>query len=277
MKQHVSLVLSSGGARGLAHIGAIEELEASGYVIDAVVGCSMGALIGGLYATGQLPKVKDWFLSLTLSDMLSLTDISLNGEYLMKGEKIIDAIKEIVPDQRIEDLPIPFKCVATDINKGVTVVFDHGSLFDAMRASISIPMVFKPVEYKGTVLVDGGILNPLPIDLAQKTADEIVVSVNVSAVNHTDNHTPLLPPRQLESRKERIQQTILEHLESSQNMVNVMLKTFNVMIAENTARTLRKYKPQVQVNIPMDRLGDFDYDRAADLIALGRQAMHEVL
>lgn len=148
MKQHVSLVLSSGGARGLAHIGAIEELEASGYVIDAVVGCSMGALIGGLYATGQLPKVKDWFLSLTLSDMLSLTDISLNGEYLMKGEKIIDAIKEIVPDQRIEDLPIPFKCVATDINKGVTVVFDHGSLFDAMRASISIPMVFKPVEYK---------------------------------------------------------------------------------------------------------------------------------
>jgi len=277
MKQHVSLVLSSGGARGLAHIGAIEELEASGYVIDAVVGCSMGALIGGLYATGQLPKVKDWFLSLTLSDMLSLTDISLNGEYLMKGEKIIDAIKEIVPDQRIEDLPIPFKCVATDINKGVTVVFDHGSLFDAMRASISIPMVFKPVEYKGTVLVDGGILNPLPIDLAQKAADEIVVSVNVSAVNHTDNHTPLLPPRQLESRKERIQQTILERLESSQNMVNVMLKTFNVMIAENTARTLRKYKPQVQVNIPMDRLGDFDYDRAADLIALGRQAMHEVL
>lgn len=127
------------------------------------------------------------------------------------------------------------------------------------------------------MLVDGGILNPLPIDLAQKAADEIVVSVNVSAVNHTDNHTPLLPPRQLESRKERIQQTILERLESSQNMVNVMLKTFNVMIAENTARTLRKYKPQVQVNIPMDRLGDFDYDRAADLIALGRQAMHEVL
>jgi len=164
MKKNVALVLSSGGARGLAHIGAIEELERRGYCITSIAGCSMGALIGAMYAAGKLAEVKEWMVQLDKKKILSLVDFSFSLNHLVKGEKVMDALKEIVPDVNIEDLPIPYAAVATDWNSGKEVVFKKGSLYEAVRSSISIPLFFNPVRKGEMLLVDGGLVNGLPLN-----------------------------------------------------------------------------------------------------------------
>ena len=153
----IALALSSGGARGLAHIGVIEELEAQGYHITSMAGCSMGALIGGVYAAGKLEEFRDWMKTIDKKKMLELTDFSLSLNHLVKGTRIIKAIMEFVPDVRIEDLPIPYCAVATDWISGREVVIDKGSLFEAIRASISLPTFYEPVRRDGMILIDGGV------------------------------------------------------------------------------------------------------------------------
>jgi len=178
--KNVALVLSSGGARGLAHIGAIEELERRGYSIRSIAGCSMGALVGGMYAAGRLAEFKEWMQTVDRRKMLSLIDLSLSIDHLVKGERVIDALKEVVPDVNIEDLPIEYQAVATDWENGQEVVFRKGSLYEAIRASISIPLFFNPVKRNGMILVDGGVLNPLPLKQGNEMAGELLVAVNVS-------------------------------------------------------------------------------------------------
>ena len=159
-KQDVALVLSSGGARGLAHIGAIEELEANGYRISSIAGSSMGALIGGVYAAGKIKEFREWMKGIDRKKMLELTDFSLSLNHIVKGTRIIEAIMEFVPDVPIEDLPIPYCAVATDLKAGKEVVFSKGSLFKAIRASISLPSFYEPVERDNMILIDGGVINP---------------------------------------------------------------------------------------------------------------------
>ena len=149
----IALVLSSGGARGLAHIGVIEELEAQGHHITSVAGCSMGALVGGIYAAGKLPEFREWMKSIDRRKMMDLVDFSLSLSHLAKGKRIIEAIMQIVPDVNIEDLPIPYCAIATDWTNGQEVVFREGSLFSAIRASISLPSFFEPVKREGMVLI----------------------------------------------------------------------------------------------------------------------------
>ena len=158
MAKDVALVLSSGGARGLAHIGAIEELEKNGYRISSIAGCSMGALIGGVYAAGKLQEFRDWMKTVDRKKMLELTDFSLSLNHLVKGKRIIEAIMEFVPDVLIEDLPIPYCAVATDLKAGREVILRKGSLFEAIRASISLPSFYEPVQRGGMILIDGGVI-----------------------------------------------------------------------------------------------------------------------
>ncbi len=179
----VALVLSSGGPRGWAYIGAVEELESRGYNITSVAGTSIGSLIGGIYAAGKLAEVKEWLFSLDAWKVFSLMDISISKNHLVKGDKVIGAIKEIVPDINIEDLNIPYRAVAADLYTGEEVVFDRGPLFDAVRASISIPSLFRPVKYGFRTLVDGGIINTMPIDRAVRTGNDIVVAFDVNDVD----------------------------------------------------------------------------------------------
>ena len=176
----VALVLSSGGARGLAHIGAIEELENNGYRINSIAGCSMGALIGGVYAAGKLEAFRDWMKTIDRKKMLELTDFSLSLNHLVKGSRIIEAIMEFVPDMPIEDLPIPYCAVATDLKAGREVVFDKGSLFEAIRASISLPSFYEPVQRDDMILIDGGVINPIPLNRVQRQPGDILVGVDVS-------------------------------------------------------------------------------------------------
>lgn len=182
-KKNVALVLSSGGPRGFAYIGAIESLQAHGYTITSVAGTSMGSLIGGIYAAGRLPEFREWLYSLDAWKVFSLMDLSVAKNHIVKGERIIEAMKEIVPDVMIEDMAIPYCAVATDLYTGEEAVFDRGPLFTAIRASISIPSLFRPVDYGHTTLIDGAAANCLPLDRVSRRGDDILAAFDVNDVN----------------------------------------------------------------------------------------------
>lgn len=185
-KKNVALVLSSGGPRGFAYIGAIEALEEHGYTITSIAGTSIGSLVGGIYAAGKLAEFKEWLYSLNAWEVFSLMDLSIGKNHFVKGERIIEAIMEIVPNVNIEDLPIPYRAVATDLYTGREVVFDHGPLFRAIRASISIPSLFRPVKYGLTTLIDGAIVNCLPLNRVERTEGDLLVAFDVNDVDEEE-------------------------------------------------------------------------------------------
>ena len=179
----VALALSSGGPRGFAYIGAIEELLSRGYEITSVAGTSAGSLIGGIYAAGGLDAFKEWLYELDPVKVIALMDFSISKNYLVKGDRIIKVIKERVPEVNIEDLPIPFAAVATDLYTGEEIVFREGPLFEAIRASISVPSMFRPVRWKGRTLVDGGMVNTLPLNRVQRVEGDILIGFNVNRID----------------------------------------------------------------------------------------------
>jgi NTE family protein len=177
----VSLVLGSGGARGYAHIGAIEELVAQGYDVRSVAGASMGALVGGMYAAGKLEEYRDWARALQRLDVLRLLDWTFSGGGFIKGDRVIDQLRKLIGDVRIEDLPISYTAVAVDLYAQREVWFSRGPLYDAIRASIAIPTVFRPHHYEGRTLVDGGLLNPVPITPTLRDLTDCTIAVDVNA------------------------------------------------------------------------------------------------
>ncbi len=177
----VSLVLGSGGARGYAHIGVIEELIARGFSIQSIAGSSMGALIGGVHAAGKLDEYRDWVRPLQRLDVLRLLDWTLSGGGFIKGDRIIGVLKDLIGDIDIEDLPIAYTAVAVDLNAQREVWFSRGPLFDAIRASISIPTILRPHRYQGRLLVDGGLLNPLPVSPTLRDFTDATIAVDVNA------------------------------------------------------------------------------------------------
>lgn len=184
--KNVALALSSGGPRGFAYIGAIEVLQERGYRITSVAGASAGALVGGIFAAGGLDAFKEWLYGLDPVQVVSLMDYAPSKNYLVKGDRVIRAIRKRVPDVRIEELPIPFAAVATDLFTGEEVVFREGPLFDTIRASISIPSMFRPVKWRGRTLVDGGLVNTFPLGRVQRSGDDILVGFNVNRIDAED-------------------------------------------------------------------------------------------
>jgi len=178
-KKTVSLVLGSGGARGLAHIGVIRWLQENNYEIKSISGCSIGSLIGGVYAAGKLDQLEQWMLSIDKLDIANLLDLSWGSGGIFKGDKIINTLIGFLGDIKIENLPIPFTAVAADILTEKEVWINTGSLFDAVRASISLPLFFTPVKYKGTILIDGGVLNPVPIAPTFNDDTDLTIAVNL--------------------------------------------------------------------------------------------------
>lgn len=183
MKKDVALVLSAGGPRGLAYIGAIEELIDRGYNITSIAGSSMGSLVGGVYAAGKLPEFKEWITSLDAWQVFSLMDLSVSKNHFVKGDKIIQTIKNIVSDIDIESLQIPYAAVATDLCTGEEVVFKSGKLFDAIRASISIPSLFRPVERGMQMLIDGCMVNCLPLNHVARKDGDMLIAFDVNYID----------------------------------------------------------------------------------------------
>jgi NTE family protein len=281
MKKNVALVLSSGGARGLAHIGAIEELERRGFRITSVAGCSMGALIGGMYAAGKLSEVKEWMVELDKKKILSLVDFSFSLNHLVKGTRVMDAMKEIVPDVNIEDLPIPYTAVATDWNSGREVVFDHGSLYEAIRSSISIPLFFNPVRKGNMLLVDGGLVNALPLNRVARREDDLLVGVNVSTHDYKEEQfmREVIEKKTLaKSLPASIVQRIMSYQEGmGLNYLTLLSRTISIMLEQNTRQQIIISSPDIMVQIQMRRYGGFDYDKAAQISLIGEHKMHKAL
>lgn len=281
MKKKIALVLSGGGARGLAHIGAIETLESHGYEITSIAGCSMGALIGGMYAAGKLPEVKDWVLALDRRKVLSLVDFSLSLTHLVKGDRMMEALKEIVPDVNIEDLPIPYTAVATDWNSGKEVVFDHGSLYDAIRASISIPLFLNPVRREDMLLVDGGLVNSLPLNRVVRHSGDLLFGINVS----THDYQGELLMQQFVERKllsksmpVAVMNRIMKHFEGIYiNYVTLLMRTIAIMLEQNTRQQILISRPDLVVQVPMKRYGVFDFDKAAAILQIGKHKTSRAL
>lgn len=186
----VALALGSGGARGYAHIGAIEVLVERGYDIIAISGCSMGALVGGMYAAGKMQAYKDWVTGLGQFDVLKLLDVTFNSVGAIRGEKIFSVVREMLGETRIEDLPIAFTAVATDLLAHKEIWFQEGPLDQAIRASVAIPSVVTPLVLNGRVLVDGALLNPLPIIPTISSHADLIVAVNLSGEDERRRRIP---------------------------------------------------------------------------------------
>ena len=279
-RKNVALVLSSGGARGLAHIGAIEELEAQDYHVTSIAGCSMGALIGGVYAAGKLEEFREWMKTIDRKKMVELTDFSLSINHIAKGSRIIEAIMDFVPDMPIENLPIPYCAVATDLKAGREVVFSKGSLFDAIRASISLPSFYEPVHRDGMILIDGGVTNPIPLNRVARHEGDILVGIDVSGHDYKAQSELQQEIAEKRKRSTSLSQQILNKLIPDNlefNYYTMLSRVNSLMIRQNSILMAQLMKPDVLVDIQMSRYGSFDYDKSEKLIAIGRQKTQQVL
>ena len=277
----ISLVLGSGGARGYAHIGVIEELEARGYEIVSVSGCSMGALVGGLYACGKLGDYKAWVLGLQPLDIAGLLDLAWDRRGLMSGNKVFGRMSELVGTTKIESLPIRFTAVASDLNRGREVWFQDGDLLTAIRASIAIPSVFTPVELDGMLLVDGGVLNPLPVAPTMSDRSDLTVAVNLYGPDIEGEETAVA--ERYDSVVERLaskaKSAIKERLKRQEQVhaFSILDQSFDTMQRSLTQYRLGGYPPDITIELPKNICTTFDFHKAEMLIEAGRKAAADVL
>lgn len=281
----VSLVLGSGGARGLAHIGVIEWLEENGYEITSISGSSMGALVGGIYAAGELDTYKHWVTALARSDVVRMLDLSFGWSGLLKGERIISKLRDLIGDREIQDLPISFTAVATDIERGKEVWLSRGSLFDAIRASIAVPLVFTPYEINGRKLLDGGLLNPLPVAPTLRDQNDITIAVNVDAPPDRRSATgqerpsgePVPDDDENQSYRDRInafiqdlQGKFIPDKEPDWGFFDVMMLSIETMQSTIVRMKMAPYTPDYYLTISRDAARAHEFHRARELIQLGR-------
>lgn len=338
MSKRVALVLGSGGARGYAHIGVIEEIERRGYDIACVAGCSMGAVVGGIYAAGKLEEYRNWIESLDYLDVLRLVDVSFRLGAI-RGDKVFGQIRKIVGEINIEQLRIPYTAVATDLTNQQEIWFQEGCLHQAMRASAAIPSLFTPVMQGNRMLVDGGILNPLPIVPVVSSHCDMIIAVNLNATNQKQYQLPVIErPAAFKMRFDsllsslgsrlpfrrkpaeeliRIEQEIVaEGLappspwlagtadpEGQQpaaaperegapksatgsfiidnvgpaSLLDLINQSFEVMQTSLAQYKIAGYPPDVLINVPKRVCRFFEFYKAPELIALGREIARDTL
>jgi len=305
----VSLVLGSGGARGYAHIGVIEELEANGFAIRSIAGSSMGALIGGVYAAGKLEVYSEWVRPLQRFDVLRLLDWTVSGGGFIKGDRIIGVLRDLIGDTNIEELPIPYTAVAVDLDVQREVWFSHGSLFDAIRASIAIPTIFRPYHYQGRLLVDGGLLNPLPVSPTLRDMTDCTIAVDINApaeplngctpagaLDHgaAGQASPEMLPETTkalssEGHRATYRRRIAEFIESMMEKrerqaaigepgaFELFARSLDTVQETITRLKLAAEPPDLLITIPRNAAAFYEFHRADELIELGRKRTREAL
>ena len=305
----ISLVLGSGGARGYAHVGVIEELEAHGYAIRSIAGSSMGALVGGVYAAGKLKEYSEWVRPLQRLDVLRLLDWTVSGGGFIKGDRIIGALKALIGEIDIEDLPIPYTAVAVDLDVQREVWFSQGSLFDAIRASIAIPTIFRPYHYQGRLLVDGGLLNPLPVSPTLRDLTDATIAVDVNApaepLHGMDESTSsdrgaagqaspeMLPeggkPAPIDAQRAGYRKKIAEFVESMMEKrerrvvdnepgaFELFARSLDTVQETITRLKLAAQPPDLLITIPRNACAFYEFHRADELIEIGRRRTREAL
>ena len=282
-RKKISLVLSGGGARGIAHIGVIEELEKQGYQIHAIAGSSMGALVGGIYAAGKLKEFKEWILELDKMDVFKLIDFTLIRNGFVKGDKVFNKLKEFVPDINIEDLSIAYFAIATDVTNKKEFVFNNGNLLKAMRASVAIPNVLTPVKMDEMILIDGGVINNIPLNHAKRSDDDLLIAVNVNAnipvpkrldqkvKNNSSFYNGLL------NKFKKSLHKVLPTEKKDLGYFDIMNDSFEIMRNELVRLALEKTPPNVLIETPHDLCSIYDFYKADVLIETGRIATEQSL
>lgn len=290
-KKNVALVLSSGGARGMAQIGAIEVLEERGYQITSIAGCSIGSIIGGAYACGALPEFKEWVCGVEKVDILKMMDFIVSTKGLIKGAKVLQRMQEIFPDRPIEELPLPLTIISTDITNHKEIVHHTGSLYDAIRASISVPSVMSPVQKDDIEIVDGGIINPIPIDRVQRSEEDMVVAVDLNHPGEYHKPTKTQLQQQEENQKQNKlqefinetwselfpQKDVKEKKSKSLSYFELITSSLWVLQEKVTALYIEKYQPEVLINISRYSSDIFTFYKAKELIAYGRRETEKAL
>ena len=286
MKQKIALVLGSGGARGSAHIGVIRELIDQGYEITSISGSSMGALVGGVYASGKLDEYEEWLCNLDRMDVFSLVDFTLSTNGIIKADKVLKEIKKFIPDQKIEDLPIPFTAVATDIRNKKEKVFSKGNLWEAIRASISIPLVLTPTKINNLHFVDGGVLNPVPVNQVKRVAGDLLVAVNVNAqipkqafgkTEKKPDYIDQLTNGKLKGFREKLAQLMPANKKDSIGYFQLMTDTTSLMLSQISKLTLELNPPDLVIDISRHACGTFDFHKAREIIEIGKAVTCEYL
>ena len=278
IKKPVSLVLSSGGAKGLAHIGVINELEKQGFQITSVSGSSIGSIIGGIYAIGKLPEYTNWVKTLDQKAIWGLMDFTVSTNGLLKGEKVIEKMRTFIPDMPIEEMNIPYAAVATDILNEKEVVFRSGSFYEAIRASVAIPTIITPVKYKDTILVDGGVLNPVPIEHVTRSNNDILIVVNLYGERKDKIEKPYLienknqASTKLENLVKNISKLISSGDRKSLGYFSLVNASTLAMVHKLAQQNIKIHKPDILINIPYDSSKTFDFHKAEKLIEIGENA-----
>ena len=288
-KQKVSLVLSGGGARGIAHIGVIEKLIEEGYEISSIAGTSMGALVGGVYALGKLEQFKDWLFTLDRLKVFTLIDFTFNKQGLVKGDRILNTMKDFIPDTNIEDLNIPYVAIATDIINRKEIIFNNGSIYEAIRASIAIPSVFTPVKTKDGLLVDGGVLNNIPINRIERTNEDILIVVNVNA--DVPRYKPKINKKEIDSKTSVYRKRMNEfnsHFhklwpinedenETHFGYLNLLERTISLMTNHMAEMNMKNYSPDIYIKISYESCSTFDFYKAEEMVEIGRNVATQYL
>ena len=302
MAKRAALALGSGGARGYAHIGVINELQSRGYEVVAVAGSSMGALVGGLFAAGSLDEFTQWATTLTGPAVLRLLDPSISAAGVLRAGKILDAVRELLGSVTIEDLPVAYTAVTTDLIAGRSVWLQRGPLDEAIRASIAIPGVIAPHVLDGRLLADGGILDPLPLAPITAANADITVAVSVSGMDVSDDGgADIRPTRERLNRLRRSTSALLDRLNAATDPISpvepspgdpiddplidivrdtpipklggfaVMSRTIDIAQAALARHQMATYPPDVLIEVPRTACRSLDFHRAAELIDLGHE------
>jgi NTE family protein len=272
------LVLGSGGARGLAHIGVIRWLAENGYAIRSISGTSIGAFIGGVYAAGKLEVYAEWVLALERLHVLRLLDPAIGKPGLFKGDRVISVMRELIGDHAIEDLPIAYTAVATDMHSREEVWLREGPLFDAIRASIATPLVFTPFRHGNRTLLDGALVNPVPIAPTLEDDTDLTIAVDLSGPEES-RVVPHAAARVAARHGKRARiARFIDNLrparttaEPRHGLMDVAFSSMQTMQDTISSLRLAAFSPDVKVDIPRNACGFFEFWRAADLIALGRE------
>ena len=279
MQKDISLVLGSGGARGLAHIGVIHWLEENGFKIKSISGCSMGALIGGVYAAGKLDEFENWVRAITKMEVIALLDLSWKKSGLVKGDKIINTLTKLVGDVEIENMNIKYTAVAVDILNEKEVWMNSGRLFDAIRASISLPLFFTPFNFNGVNLIDGGVLNPVPIAPTFSDATDFTIAVNLGGKVESESEVREMIEKPLDSSNsftekvsgfvESLKDTAMGTVSNDWGAYDIANQAFDAMQSTIARQKLAAYPADYFIEIARNACGTLEFYRADEMIELG--------
>jgi NTE family protein len=295
----IGLALGGGAARGFAHIGIVRTLIAHGIVPNVVVGTSIGAVVGGAYATGHLDRLEDWARSLQPRNIISYLDIRLNASGLIGGTKLAAELEAAMGPSLIEDLPVKFATVATEVRTGHEIWLTHGRIVDAMRASYALPGIFAPVMIGDRWLVDGALVNPVPVSAARAFGAEIVIAANLSSdvfahsttiYSHGQTAevtvTPApevmdpAPPKRGFGKFFSAERTVKREFFGAAGrpgISTIMVDAFNIMQDRITRARLAGDPPDLLISPRVGQIGWFDFHRADDLIAHGARAAERAI